>query len=81
VLSGRVNRTGLRTVVIAIGFGVAAYYFWNLYGPAGFRIGGEGAFEDIHTNSRKPPTLEGPRIRLPETACKIRMGLDSGCSE
>jgi hypothetical protein len=34
-----VNRTGLRTV--AIGFGVAAYYLWNLYGPAGFRIGGE----------------------------------------
>ena len=41
MLSGRVNRTALRTVVIAIGFGVAAYYFWNLYGPAGFRIGGE----------------------------------------
>ena len=41
VLSGRVNRTGLHTVVIAIDFGVAAYYFWNLYGPAGFRIGGE----------------------------------------
>jgi hypothetical protein len=32
--------TAVRTVIIAIGFGVAAYYFWNLYGPGGFRIGG-----------------------------------------
>jgi len=41
MLSGRVNRTALRTVVMAIGFGVAAYYLWTLYGPAEFRIGGE----------------------------------------
>ena len=28
-LSGRVNRTALRAVVMAIGFGLAAYYFWT----------------------------------------------------
>jgi hypothetical protein len=39
-LAGRVNRTALRAVVIAIGFGVSAYYFWTLYGPAAVRIGG-----------------------------------------
>ena len=31
-LTGRVNRTILRAVVITIGFGLAAYYFWTLYG-------------------------------------------------
>ena len=41
MLSGRVNPTVLRTVVIAIGSSVASYYLWTLYGPAGFRIGGE----------------------------------------
>jgi len=41
MLSGRVNPTVLRTVVIAIGFSVASYYLWTLYGPAGFWIGGE----------------------------------------
>jgi hypothetical protein len=40
MVSGRVNRTAVRPVIVAIGFGVAAYYFWNLYGPAGLRIGG-----------------------------------------
>ena len=41
LVSGRVNRTALRAVVVAIGFGVAAYYFWTLYGSGGGRIGGE----------------------------------------
>jgi uncharacterized protein len=30
-LTGRVNRTMLRAVVITIGLGLAAYYFWTLY--------------------------------------------------
>jgi len=41
VLTGRINRTALRTVVMIIGFGLAAYYFWTLYGPSGLRFGGE----------------------------------------
>ena len=41
MVSGRVNRTALRGVVTVVGFGVAAYYFWQLYGPPGFHIGGE----------------------------------------
>jgi uncharacterized membrane protein YfcA len=40
-LTGRVSRTALRTVVMAIGFGLAAYYFLTLYGPPGLRFGGE----------------------------------------
>jgi uncharacterized membrane protein YfcA len=39
--SGRVNRTVLRSAVIAIGFGVAAYYFLRLYGPLRVPFGGE----------------------------------------
>ena len=41
MVSGRVNRTVLRGVVIAIGFGLAAYYFLTLYGPPEFHIRGE----------------------------------------
>jgi uncharacterized protein len=41
LVSGRVNHTILRGVVIAIGFGVAAYYFLTLYGPPELHIGGE----------------------------------------
>jgi hypothetical protein len=41
MVSGRVNRTVLRGVVIVVGFGVAAYYFWQLYGPSEFHVGGE----------------------------------------
>ena len=41
IVSGRVNRAVLRGVVIAIGFGLAAYYFLTLYGPPELRIGGE----------------------------------------
>lgn len=41
MLYGRTNRTVLRGIVITIGFGVAAYYFWTLYGPPEPRIGGE----------------------------------------
>jgi uncharacterized membrane protein YfcA len=41
MVSGRVNRTVLRGVVIVVGFGVAAYYFLSLYGPPEFRVGGE----------------------------------------
>jgi uncharacterized membrane protein YfcA len=40
-LTGRINRTILRAVVMIIGFGLAAYYFWNLYAPPGLRFGGE----------------------------------------
>jgi uncharacterized protein len=40
-LTGRVNRAALRTVVMVIGFGLAAYYFWTLYGPPELRFGGE----------------------------------------
>jgi uncharacterized protein len=41
MVSGRVNRAVLRGVVIAIGFGLAAYYFLSLYGPPELRVGGE----------------------------------------
>ncbi len=41
LVSGRVNRAVLRGVVIAIGFGLAAYYFLSLYGPPELRVGGE----------------------------------------
>lgn len=40
-LIGRVDRTALRAVVMVVGFGVAAYYFWTLYGPPDLHIGGE----------------------------------------
>jgi uncharacterized membrane protein YfcA len=40
-LTGRVNRTMLRAVVVTIGFGLAGYYFWTLYAPAGLGFGGE----------------------------------------
>jgi dipeptide/tripeptide permease len=39
MVSGRVNRSALRAVVMSIGFGVAAYYHWSLYGPTEFQIG------------------------------------------
>jgi len=39
--SGRANRTVIRGVVIGLGFGMAAYYFWTLYGPPELHIGGE----------------------------------------
>jgi uncharacterized membrane protein YfcA len=41
IVSGRVNRAVLRGVVIAIGFGLAAYYFLTLYGPPELHIVGE----------------------------------------
>jgi uncharacterized protein len=40
-LTGRVNCTILRAVVVTIGFGLATYYFWTLYAPAGLPFGGE----------------------------------------
>jgi len=40
-LTGRIKRTVLRAVVMTIGFGLAAYYFWTLYGPSGLHFGGE----------------------------------------
>ncbi len=40
-MSHRANRSVIRRVVIGLGFGVAAYYFWRLYGPPEMRIGGE----------------------------------------
>jgi uncharacterized membrane protein YfcA len=41
MVSGRADRRILRGVVIVIGFGVAAYYFWTVYGTSIPRIGGE----------------------------------------
>jgi uncharacterized protein len=41
MISHRAPRRFLRTLVIVIGFGVAAYYFWNVYGVSIPRIGGE----------------------------------------
>ena len=41
LVSHRANRIVVRSIVIGIGFGVAAYYFWKLYGPAVMRVGGE----------------------------------------
>jgi uncharacterized membrane protein YfcA len=41
MLSGRANRAVVRWIVIGIGFGVAAYYFWRLYGSPVMHIGGE----------------------------------------
>ena len=41
LISHRANRVLVRSIVIGIGFGVAAYYFWKLYGPAVMRVGGE----------------------------------------
>jgi uncharacterized protein len=40
-LTGGINRTVLRAVVVVIGFGLAAYYFWTLYGPLELHFGGE----------------------------------------
>ena len=39
VVSHRANRVVVRSIVIAIGFAVAAYYFWKLYGSAVMRLG------------------------------------------
>src|SRR5206468_3213350 len=41
LVSHRANRVVVRWIVIAIGFGVAAYYFSKLYGPPVVRVGGE----------------------------------------
>ena len=41
MISGRADRRVLRGIVIVIGFGVAAYYFWNVYAAPITRIGGE----------------------------------------
>jgi uncharacterized membrane protein YfcA len=41
LVSHRANRVVVRSIVIGIGFGVAAYYFWELYGPAVMRVGAE----------------------------------------
>jgi uncharacterized membrane protein YfcA len=41
LVSHRANRVVVRSIVIGIGFTVAAYYFWKLYGPAVMHIGGE----------------------------------------
>ena len=39
--SHRANRAVVRSIVIGIGFAVATYYFWKLYGPTILRVGGE----------------------------------------
>ena len=36
-----INRTVLRAVVVTIGFGLAAYYFWTIYGRSVLHIVGE----------------------------------------
>jgi hypothetical protein len=41
VLTGRINRTILRAVVVIIGFGLAGYFFWTLYGQSASHIIGE----------------------------------------
>ncbi len=41
MMSKRVHPSGLRLIVIGIGFGVAAYYFWRLYGWGDLHVGGE----------------------------------------
>jgi uncharacterized protein len=40
-LTGRINRTVLRAVVVIIGSGLAAYYFWTHYGRSVLHIVGE----------------------------------------
>jgi uncharacterized protein len=40
-MSHRANRNVVRGIVIALGFGVAAYYFWELYGPPIMHVAGE----------------------------------------
>jgi uncharacterized membrane protein YfcA len=40
-LTGRVNRAILRAVVVVIGFGLAAYYFWTLYGRSALHVIGD----------------------------------------
>jgi len=41
LVSHRANRAVVRWIVIGIGFGVAAYYFWRLYGMPVMQVGGE----------------------------------------
>jgi uncharacterized membrane protein YfcA len=41
LVSHRANRAVVRWIVIGLGSGVAAYYFWRLYGPPVMQIGGE----------------------------------------
>ena len=40
-LTGRVNRTILRAIVAVIGIGLAAYYFWTLYGRSVLHVIGD----------------------------------------
>src|SRR3982751_6140392 len=41
MVSHRANRTVVRSIVIATGFGASAYYLWKLYGPPAVRTGVE----------------------------------------
>jgi uncharacterized protein len=41
MMSKRVNQNILRIVVVGIGFGVATYYFWRLYGSPIMQVAGE----------------------------------------
>ena len=41
MISHRANRIVVRSIAIGIGFAVAGYYFWKLYGPAVMRVSGE----------------------------------------
>lgn len=40
-ISHRANRELVRTLIVIIGFAVAGYYFWRLYGPPEMLIGAE----------------------------------------
>jgi uncharacterized protein len=41
MVSNKAPRHFLRTVVMIVGFGVAAYYFWHVYATSISRLGGE----------------------------------------
>jgi len=41
MVSHRANRIVVRSIAIGIGFAIAAYYFWKLYGPTILRVGGD----------------------------------------
>ena len=67
-MSHRANRNVVRGIVIALGFGVAAYYFWRLYSPPIMHVAGEwtecvvghgsSASRVTHTRSSGSPTGE-----------------------
>jgi hypothetical protein len=66
-LTGKINPSVLRAVVMTIGFGLAAYYFWTLYGPSKLPFGGEYAdrrFSRARRASGEMPTQGGTAVGL-----------------